>query len=89
MTTRVIGFQPPDNEWKTKKAAYDACEAASIPIPEELYTYFNHEPPNDHGREIDITQATTPWHDDMREGIEIEIAKLPPNIKIIRFINSW
>ena len=41
------------------------------------------------GREIDISPALTPWGADMREGFEIEIAKLPPNVKIIRFFNSW
>ncbi len=89
MNTYIKGFEPPDTEWKAKKAAYDACETAAIPIPIELELYFGHKLPDDHGRDIDITMATTPWEADMQEGFEIEIAKLPPNVKIIRFYNSW
>ena len=89
MSTRIVGFQPPDDNWKTKKAAWDACETAGVPIPPELLEFFGGEEPDDNGREIDITMATTPWGTESSEGFEIEIAKLPPNTKIIRFYNSW
>lgn len=88
MSTRITGLQPPDDEWKAKLAAYNACQAADIPVPDELAAFFDYASP-DSSREIDITQAVTSWKDDMKDGFEVEIAKLPPNIKIVRFYNSW
>ena len=89
MSTHIIGFQPPDNEWKKKKDAYNACIDAEIPIPKELDLYFNGEAPDDYGGEISIDNAVTKWCEEMRDGFEVEIAKLSPNVKIIRFYNSY
>ena len=33
--------------------------------------------------------ALTPWRDDMQEGFEVDVTKLPKNITVIRFYNSW
>jgi len=29
------------------------------------------------------------WRDENSEGIEIEVEKIPKDVKIIRFVNSW
>jgi hypothetical protein len=30
-----------------------------------------------------------PWHDDMQEGFEVDVTKLPKDVTIIRFYNSY
>lgn len=94
MSTHVVGFVPPDDEWKAKKAAWDACKAAGVEPPTEIAKFFNWEKPDDHGREVtqsDLEKlgAVKSWRTEMSEGYEIEIAKLPPNVKVIRVFNSW
>jgi hypothetical protein len=89
MSTSVVGFCPPDAEWMAKKAAYDACVAANVDVPTELERFFNFTKPDDAGREIDIKQATRKYTAEMESGIEIELAKLSPNVKCIRFVNSY
>lgn len=95
MSTSVIGFFPPNEEWKKMKAIYDAYEAASFAIPDEINKFFNWNPPSDAGTEIDLEShypdAIHAYCDPKRsaEGVEVILENLPPNIKIIRFINSW
>lgn len=38
---------------------------------------------------VNIDSALTEWRSDEAEGREIEIAKLPPEVKTIRFYQSW
>ena len=87
MSTHVIGFHPPDDDWKIHKAVWDACEAAGVPIPDKTDEFFDGEPPDPAGVEIDI--VTTEWSDEGREGYEVKVADIPPHVHTIRFYNSW
>ena len=49
LSTYVQAFRPPDAKWKKMKQAYDACEAAVVPVPEEVDDFFNNEPPDPAG----------------------------------------
>lgn len=94
MSTHVIGYQPPDSEWRIKKNAWDACVAAGIAPPAELNEFFGWDEPDDHGREItekDLINcgALEEWNDSYRKGFELDVEKLPPYVKIIRFYNAW
>lgn len=91
MGTHVVGFRPPDKTWKKMKAVWDACTAAGTEIPNEVVKFFNHEDPDESGVVVEImeTPACRRWEDDMREGYEIDISKLPEGLMIIRFYNSW
>lgn len=91
MSTHVIGIRPPDAEYKKKLAAYMACEAAGVPIPDALDEYFNNEPPGMDGVEIDIEDldGVEEYNDDMRQGFTVDIKKLPEGVSIIRFYNSY
>lgn len=40
------------------------------------------------GAKVDISQAVKEWNDNYRSGHEINITKLPPDVKIIRAFNS-
>jgi hypothetical protein len=99
----VIGIKPPDEKWKQMKAIWDACEGAGIQPPEEVEDFFGDEKPDNKGVKITLgacyelgrdegkqNQYGASYYDgDMEEGIEIEVAKLPPDIKILRFYNSY
>jgi hypothetical protein len=89
MSTHVIGFVPPDAEWKAKKLAYDSCKAAGVDPPTKLQDFFGWSVPDEHGREADLGDSLREWRDDYRQGYEVEIAKLPQNVKVLRFYNSW
>jgi hypothetical protein len=94
MSTHVVGFKPPDEKWQRMKAAWDACKTAGVDVPEEIERYFEGEEPDPQGVEIDddaLTQcgALTPWTDDYAEGFQLEISKLPRDVRVIRFYNSW
>jgi hypothetical protein len=87
MSTHVIGFVPPDDEWQRMKKIWDACTEADVALPERVEKFFDFTKPDERGQEVDIPHR--PYRVEGCEGIEVEIAKLPPNVKVIRFYNSW
>lgn len=99
MSTHIVGFIPPDETWKKKKAAYDACREAGVPVPVELSEFFGDEEPDDNGREVDLkprgrakVPGVTAWGADSQEGYEVNLAELAeeyPDVKILRFYNAW
>lgn len=94
MSTHVIGFKPPDETWQRMKAVWDACEAAGIDLPAEVDHYFQGERPDPAGVEVPKTDlvklgALREWDVGDSEGYEVELEKLPADIKILRFFNSW
>lgn len=91
MSTSVSGFRPPDEKWKKMKAIWDSCEKADIAVPDEVENFFDGGPPDDLGVEIDLEHldCCNPYGSDDGGGFEVKISKLPKDIKIIRFCNSW
>ncbi len=91
MSTHVVGFRPPDEKWHSMKKIWDSCTEAGIDIPEEVGKFFDWETPDEAGVEIDLekTSACRKYNEDMRDGFEIVVAELPPDVKIIRFVNSY
>jgi hypothetical protein len=87
ISTHIVGFVPPDKKWKQMKAVYDACAEADIKLPAEVDSFFNGEKPDDNGQTIRIEAAT--YQKNRCSGLEIEIDKIPPQVKIIRFYNAW
>lgn len=88
MSTHVIGFAEPDEEFKKKIAAYRALEAAGEEIPDSLNEYFNWEEPDEAGLEVEL--ETTEWSDNnYRDGYELDLSKVPKHVKKLRFYNSW
>lgn len=87
MSTHVVGFRAPDEDWHKMKAIWDACEAAQIKVPEEVRYYFGHEAPDPSGVEVDV--PTHEWNNEYAEGFEIKIAEIPKGLTSIRFYNSW
>lgn len=90
MSIYVVGFRPADAKWKKMKHIYDACVTAGVSIPEEVDKFFDNESPGDKpGKEIGIDTAVTEYNAEMCEGFEVDITKLPSDVKIIRFYNSY
>ncbi|MFA6433029.1 MAG: hypothetical protein WCV82_04460 [Candidatus Paceibacterota bacterium] len=91
MSTHVVGFRPADDKWEKMRAVYDACQAAGTQLPASVAQFFGFEPPDERGVEVNIekTDAVSEWQEDMREGIEVDITKLPENVTVIRFYNAY
>lgn len=90
MSTHVIGFIPPDEQWQKMKAIYDACIDANVKIPKEVGEFFDYVNPKDMpGREVDIKKSIRPYSANSREGFTVDITSLPKNVKWVRFYNSY
>lgn len=87
MSTHVQGFAPPNEEWKKMKKVYDSCEEAGLEIPDNVLKFFGYEAPDEAGVSIEIDHEE--YQSDMREGIEIDLEKVPKHVKKIRFFNSY
>ena len=92
MSTHVYGFHPPDERWVKVKAIYDAYVAADLPVPEEVQKFFDWREPSELGVLIEIPPECRRGYYDgngAQSGIEVILEKLPENITVIRFVNSW
>jgi len=101
ISTYIKAIKPADDDWRKMKAIWDACEAAGINPPSEVSDYFCDGKPNDKGVEISLDfnryeendkrnhPAVSRTTDVGCEFWDVELAKLPPDVKIIRFVNSW
>lgn len=93
MNTHVIGFKPPDEKWRAMKRIWDACVAAKVSVPLEVAHFFgsDREDPSDAGVEVELegTECCRVYERFGASGLEIDITKLPADVKIVRFYNSW
>jgi hypothetical protein len=92
MSTSVVGIKPADSKWRQMKAIWDACEAAEVQVPNEVGHYFGWEEPDDEGVRIDIAEdknAVIGIGQYNEGGFIIYLDRLPEDVKIIKFENSW
>lgn len=89
MSTRVTGFAPPDEKWQKMKDIWDACIAAKIEPPAEVEKFFGDEVPDPAGVEVDLPVRKWISPRNPADGYELDVAAIPPHVKIIRFYNSW
>lgn len=91
MSMHVVAFRPADETWKQMKIIYDACSKADISIPKEVDTFFDFEPPNEEGVQVEIerTSAVSEIREDMKDGFLVDLSLLPKDIKYIKFYNSY
>ena len=90
MSTHIVGFRPADEKWTKMKAVWDACVIAGQPVPKDVISFFNYDNPGDKpGIEVPLGDALTPWQDLSREGYQVDVSRLPKDVKFIRFYNSW
>lgn len=94
MSTHVVAFKPPNEKWRKMKEVWDACEKAGVQSPLEVTKFFEHDAPDEAGVRIDQHELTRcgavkEWGESSREGFEIDVSKLPPDVTVIRFYNSY
>jgi hypothetical protein len=95
LSTYVVAIRPPDERWEKMKAVYDACIKANIPLPEEVENFFDGSAPDPVGVPIHLDTGSCgvrDWHSDVNDtadGVEVVLAELPPDVKILRFVNSY
>lgn len=93
MSTHVVGIKPPDAKWKKMKAVWDACKSAGISVPDEVCEFFGNETPDPKGVVVELEKqgCVSKYNDADRTaaGFEVDVTKLPADVKIIRFSNSW
>jgi hypothetical protein len=91
MSTHVIGIKPPDEKWRKMKKVWDACKEAGIEVPNEVWEYFECQAPDNLGVLVKIldSRAVLKYADESAEGYCVHIDLLPPDVKIVRFYNSW
>ncbi len=91
MSTHVVGIKPPDEKWKAMKRIWDACQAAGIDPPAEVDKFFNGEDPDQSGVVVDLDKhpCAKEYNAEMQNGIEIDLRKVPGDVAVIRFVNSY
>lgn len=104
MSTSVVGFRDQTNKTfqKHKKVAL-ACFEAGVDLPAKTAAFFGKPPYDDEwgswgqlendGLALDLTEGTNPpakeWQDEGAQGYEVDIRKLPEDIKVLRFYNAY
>lgn len=97
MSTHIVGFKPADDKFKRMLKVWQTCVEAGVSPPKEVDDFFGGEKPDPTGVEIHFYDYKTSkwidgikkWSADMSEGLEVDLRKLDPDIKILRFINSY
>jgi len=89
VSTYVRAFMPPDDEWRTMKAVWDACQDACVTPPPEVREFFSEEEPTTLGKEVSVIKAVTESQVDTTDIIHVDIKKLPAGTRFIQFCNSY
>lgn len=92
MSMHVVGYRPADDEWKRKKAVWDACKAAGVNLPKEVDDFFDSSDPGDSpGMEVALMgKGAERWDgNSSREGFQVDVEALPPGVRYVRFYCSW
>jgi len=82
ISTFIEGIIPPDETWQRMQAAYNACKSAGVEPPREVRDFFGDDEPNGKGRSVEL--PATEWRDDNYDGFDVNVADIPPHVKIIR-----
>lgn len=92
VSTYIEGVIPADEEWRKHLDAWDACKAAGVTPPDELYDYFGleseYQEPSRDGRVVEVPHGrfSDPSRD--RDGFEVSVDRIPEHVKIIRFVRQ-
>lgn len=90
MNMYVVGFKPADEKWKQMKAVWEACHAAGVQPPKEVFEFFDYVQPDPTGVAIDQDRLpVTKWSATGKSGFELDVSKLHPEVKVIRFYCVW
>lgn len=96
----VVGIKPPDKTWTKMKAAFDACMEAEVPVPKDVDKFFEGERPDEKGVVVGLSAFTrgrsrddhpclSDFSDYGSAGYEIDLAKVPDGVKVLRVFVSY
>lgn len=94
MSSHIVGVRDLDGQFQKMIKVKLACEEADIAYPQEVVDYFNYpEEPVHYLRrameEVNIDEAVSQTCKDAQDIFEVDLSKLSPEIKAVRFINSY
>jgi len=94
MSTHIVGVRNLDGNFKRMIAVKLACEAAGVDYPQELKDYFlypqeSEDTLREEMEEVDIKAVVAERTEDSSNIWEVHLASLSPEVKSIRFTNSY
>ena len=91
MSTSVLGFKPADEKFYKMKSVFESCQELGIAPPDEVEDYFDGYGVEGDGVRVEIEEmdCCSEYSNETESGYEVDITKLPKDIKIIRFYNSF
>ena len=97
MSTHVVAIRPPDDKWLKMKEAYESCRTAGVEPPKKVLDFFEGEEPDPAGVEVGsagLRDDRMPrWVSQLKvecmDGFEVDVTKLPKDVTIVRFYNSY
>lgn len=95
MTTSIVGIRDLSQQFDSMIKLKLACEEAGVPYPEELKDWFgtNYNEPVECLRElcesVNIDCSVRVYKKECIDGFEVDLSKLPLDVKSIRFENVY
>lgn len=96
MSTNIVAFIPDTDEtYQKHKKVLLACLEADVELPKTTAEYFNYSYPQECALEEKLTfdlkegEHYQIFKNDWSRGFEIDLNKIPKEVKTIRFYNSF
>jgi hypothetical protein len=96
VSSHCVAIKPATTEYLAKAAAWRACRAAGVAIPDELLKFFDYHEPDDSGMLTDLGTShgakhpcCKPWGNDMCDGFQVDLGLVPEGTRFIRFYTSY
>jgi hypothetical protein len=96
MSTDIKGFIPDtDKDYLRHKRVLLACKENQVSLPKETAAYFNANMPDpyllEEKLEVELQNGVhyKEWREDMQQGFEVDLTKLPQGVTKLRFYNCW
>lgn len=97
MSTHIVGIRPADEKYHQMFRVLQTCREAGCNPPSEVVEFFDHDLDEEEPDPLGVTVVLDRGdgvsryqdHDRPKEGYEVDLRKLDPTIKILRFYNSW
>lgn len=86
---QVYGVKALDEKWVKMKKIWDLCVENKVEIPSHVFDYFHGEYPTETEVIVDLKnhESVTIYENITSQGFEIDVEKLPNDIKKIRIVN--
>ena len=88
VTPYIRGIIEPDETFRKKFNAFQACKEAGIKIPEELWDYFDGDQPDPSGIVVPI-EASCDKGDWSHRILEVDLTTLRKDVSKIQFVISY